>query len=322
MKFAYKLFISFVAGIAAVSTSFAQETAVLPETSSFQFLNLHSSPRTAAMGGVVTGLSADAFAQLGNVAAVPYSDSRMALQLDYNLWQPSISGTNALALGGFFKIKKQFGVTFAVQTNIGKQYSVTVDPGMTVAYHTPIDFRAGAGFSWSPIRSLSVGVGLNYALSIPGPANDIYKNTFMTFAADVQVIWHLEGILDLSVSGNNLGLPVKLTDGTAHPIPMNAKLGLGTDQSFGKHRIAAALEGGCFFAANTSIFAGVGAEYTYNNMLSVRAGYHYGDGKEGLPSFASVGLGLRFFGITIDFAYNIASGPMANTLCAGLGFRF
>lgn len=322
MKLTHKIILAATATLAFVNNASAQDAVVLPATTSMQFLNLHASPRSAAMGGVTTGLSADAFAQFGNVAAVPYSDSKLALQVDYNLWQPSSSMSNAIALGGFMKIKKQFGVTFALQTNIGKRYSVSVDPGVIVAYHTPIDLRVGAGFSWSPVRSLSVGVGLNYALSVPSPANDVYKNTFVTLAADVQVIWHFEDILNISLSGNNLGIPVSLSDGTSSPIPMNAKLGVGTEQSFGKHKIAAAVEGGLFFAASTSLFAGAGAEYTFANLLSVRAGYHFGDGNEGVPSFTSVGIGLKFIGITLDASYNIASNAMANTFCAGLGFRF
>jgi hypothetical protein len=58
-------------------------------------------------------------------------------------------------------------------------------------------------------------------------------------------------------------------------------------------------------------------------MISVKAGYKYG-GKSIIPSYASVGAGFRFAGVTLDFAYLMggASSPMKNTLSIGLGYRF
>ena len=58
-------------------------------------------------------------------------------------------------------------------------------------------------------------------------------------------------------------------------------------------------------------------------MVAVRAGYRYG-GKSVIPSFTSVGIGLKFVGITLDVAYLMAdkTSPMRNTLEFGLGYRF
>jgi hypothetical protein len=58
-------------------------------------------------------------------------------------------------------------------------------------------------------------------------------------------------------------------------------------------------------------------------MVSFRAGYRYG-GDSPIPSFASVGAGVKFSGVKLDLAYLIAGGdsPMKNTLAIGLGYSF
>ena len=62
-----------------------------------------------------------------------------------------------------------------------------------------------------------------------------------------------------------------------------------------------------------------GNDYT----VSVRAGYRYG-GDSVIPSFASVGAGVKLFGVHLDAAYLIASGdsPLKNTFCIGIGYSF
>ena len=68
----------------------------------------------------------------------------------------------------------------------------------------------------------------------------------------------------------------------------------------------------------------VGAEYEYDSMIAVRAGYHYGSRENGLPSYASVGVGVKFFGVNVDAAYLIGSptSPLRNTFTVGVGYSF
>lgn len=63
-------------------------------------------------------------------------------------------------------------------------------------------------------------------------------------------------------------------------------------------------------------------EADYKETVFFRAGYHYGDGEKALPSFASVGAGLSFFGISMDFSYLLASRNLSGTMLFGLGYRF
>lgn len=70
----------------------------------------------------------------------------------------------------------------------------------------------------------------------------------------------------------------------------------------------------------------VGAEYTYNDQFSFRAGYFYEDKTKGNRKYFTTGVGLKYNVIGINFSYLIPSGngvtrnPLSNTLRFGLTF--
>jgi len=69
-----------------------------------------------------------------------------------------------------------------------------------------------------------------------------------------------------------------------------------------------------------------GAEYTYNDQFSLRAGYFYEDKTKGNRKYFTVGAGLKYNMIGINFSYLIPSGsgvtrnPLSNTLRFGVTF--
>jgi len=67
------------------------------------------------------------------------------------------------------------------------------------------------------------------------------------------------------------------------------------------------------------------AEYWYNDLFAVRAGYHYENANKGNRKFVTLGLGLRYNVFGLDFAYLIPvaqSNPLAETLRFTLHFDF
>ncbi|MDB5230674.1 MAG: hypothetical protein JWN76_1479 [Chitinophagaceae bacterium] len=70
----------------------------------------------------------------------------------------------------------------------------------------------------------------------------------------------------------------------------------------------------------------LGAEYLYNEQFAVRVGYFYEDKTKGNRKFFTVGLGLKYNTIGINFSYLVPSGngitrnPLSNTLRFGLVF--
>lgn len=97
-----------------------------------------------------------------------------------------------------------------------------------------------------------------------------------------------------------------------------------TENRWDRHSLAAAVEGQAYFGGLPAGGCSVGAEYGFNSIAALRAGYHYGSNKNGLPSYASIGAGLSLYGITVDAAYLIAPArsAMHNTFMVGIGYRF
>ena len=69
--------------------------------------------------------------------------------------------------------------------------------------------------------------------------------------------------------------------------------------------------------------AAVGASYTYDDMISVRAGYRAG-AESVIPSFMSLGAGVEFAGVKLDLAYLLGVGDsyLGNTLAISVGYSF
>lgn len=69
----------------------------------------------------------------------------------------------------------------------------------------------------------------------------------------------------------------------------------------------------------------VGAEYTYNDKFSLRAGYHHESEMQGNRKYFTVGAGFRMNVLSIDAGYVIAttpSNPLDQTLRVSLAFDF
>ena len=68
----------------------------------------------------------------------------------------------------------------------------------------------------------------------------------------------------------------------------------------------------------------VGAEYNLMQLIQLRAGYHYGERRDYYPSYGSVGAGVRFLRLRLDFAYLIAKKQtlLHNTYSISFGLDF
>lgn len=69
----------------------------------------------------------------------------------------------------------------------------------------------------------------------------------------------------------------------------------------------------------------LGAEYTYNDKFTLRAGYHHESASQGNRKYMTVGAGFRMNVLNIDAGYVIAtspSNPLDQTLRVTLGFDF
>lgn len=265
-------------------------------------------------GANLTQTESIAYSSFSNAAAIPFSDSKFDASVGYTMWQPSAVKANIVNFGAAYNVKNKFGLALGFMYGMNQPYDITNDGGAVKGQYTPTDMRINAGLSWRFLPILSLGVNVEYA------SNTLAKDHLDgAFNADVYLMTKISG-LKATVGVANLGTGITSSNGVKFSLPAHASVGLGYEMNFAQiHDIDLALDADYFFKGGFA--ASLGAEYTFNDLASVRAGYHYG-GKAVIPSYASVGAGVKFVGIKLDVAYLIASGAMKNTLAVGLGYSF
>ncbi len=277
------------------------------------------SPRAAAMGGVRNSLSADGYANFGNVSAVPFSDERFAFDLSYGNWQPEVSNVGIGMIGAAYNLGERFGITLGIMEGMNPKYGILDEDGQPAGTYKPYDLTAGAGFAYRFAERFSAGLTVNYAMSAVAPDTKRLSSVY----ADLQVAYS-SGPFLAALSAGGIGTSVKDASGNGYNLPTNVALGGAYRQVFGKHGVEAGLDARYFLGGPSAFSCGVGVEYVYSTFVAVRAGYHHGSGENGLPSFASAGLGFRFRMFKIDASYILAgsSSPLRNTFSVGLGYSF
>ena len=289
---------SLVAALLPVAL-FAQESPALP------FLRIDRSAITSAMGG------ADALSPLCNPAAVPFRGSDVAFS--YQSWAPGgAKSTNMNLLGGI-RAGKRIGIHFLGAYQMGQEYTQYDAVGAVRAPFTPSDLLVGAGMGFAFTDFLSFGLNVKFAQSTLAP-----ETKFSAISGDAFVMFSRKG-LSATVGVASLGTPVKSGD-TSFGLPTSAKVGVGYDAKFGTSGVFVEADADIFFTGGVG--AALGAQYGWNDMVFVRAGFHLGTGQCPLPTYASVGLGGKFMGIHLDVSYILANKALGNTLCAGIGYSF
>ena len=295
-------------------------TLLLPLMASAQalpFVAADYSPAVLAKAGAdATETASTAFSAFGNVAAVPFSGCTADFAAGYTLWQPSSAKSNVIAAGGAYNLNDRMGFTLGLTYGMHPGYEMFSETGSSKGTFNPSDMQLKAGFAYRFLSFLSAGVNVGYASSTLAQGT-----SYGAFVADV-FLMSMFSDFKVALGVSDLGSSVTSVSGQKFALPSALTLGLGYDKTFAQtHRVDVSVDADYYFT--NAFAAAVGAGYTFNDMVGVKAGYRYG-GKSVVPSYASLGLCGKFFGATIDLAYILPMGesPMSNTLAVSLGYRF
>lgn len=263
--------------------------------------------KVLGMGGVAMTTLSGSHAIYGNSAVAAFS--MMPSQVSSSYYRQhgadyyAVSGygrfdlSNLVQLGWRQYIRERgnndLAVDLGYSRRIGDRWAVGV-VGRYSRLKRPADIRENA-----------LAVDLSAAYMLP-----VEIGSFSTFRAGAKVA-NLGGYF----GDTDFRLPMSLTAGAAldtfltdaHEITVGADLGY------------------CFTPrAVRSLLLSVGAEYNLMQLMQIRAGYHYGEDRTFCPSYASVGAGVRFLHLRLDFAYLIAPerSLMYNTYSISFGFDF
>lgn len=285
------------------------------QTVAFQSLAQERDPASVAKAGAVMTSSENiAFAAYNNPAAVPFSEEKFNVMAATTMSLSSSSAVKPAFTGAVAgNIKNKFGVAFAANYLAGSEYDVIDDFGNRTGKFKTSSMDLALGLGFKVAKNFSLGVNARYASETL--AADYKSNVF---ACDAYAMYKWKW-LSVVAGVSNLGTDVESVTGQKFPIPSSAKVAVGySTVSDSDHSVSAELDVDYFFSG--AFGCALGAEYSFRKMVFARGGYCYNTGV--LPSYASVGAGVRVWGISLDVACMMGNPVLKNALTVGLGYRF
>lgn len=265
---------------------------------SVPFLLYNTDVRAGAMAAVGTeGLAA------GNAL----SGKTLDVSASYSSIAPGSTGTGLIGLGGYGNIG-ELSVGLYGRYSPGRECELFNENAMSLGTFRPSDLALGASVAYVFAEKFAVGARASIISSKLSS-----KAIGSSLGIDVSAAYAANG-LAVELAVRNLGPNIKYEE-NAYKLPSLAVAGV----SYGKGGFSARAEAGCFFSG--SFLAGIGIEYTIVKIVSLRAGFHYGD-DDHVPTYASAGLGLQLKGFKLDFTYLPPLGKAGGAFMGGLGYCF
>lgn len=267
----------------------------------FPALNAGTDARNLAMGLIAPQ----------DAAGVLARGCTLDASVHYMSWAPKSVGTSVVGANAAYAIGNiALGLVFDSYSE--KPYDITNPNGIITGQFKPSESFFGVSLAYDVADMISVGAGVK---SVSLKYSNEAKGSAM--AADIFAIYHRDG-LKASVAARNFGAKVDFGVEGSEPQSLPSLVSAGAEYTlpFG---LSAAAE--FDYLLSGGVMAGLGVEYDAK-IASVRAGYHYGDSRKAIPSYASLGVGVDVFGAKLDLTYLTGSASLGGTLLVGLGYWF
>jgi len=323
------------------------------------FLMIEPGARAAGMGNAFTGLADDGTAVFYNPAGLAFQTGHEVSLMHVN-WLPQF-GTDMFFEFGSYKHHVEALGTFAVDItflNLGEQAGRDEEGNDTGSFSSWEGAISGS-FGTQLSENWAVGLKLRYirsSLSPRGAGAEKGTGVGDAFAVGISTLYRLPFLPSLSIGANlaNMGPKLAYIDAAqADPLPTNLRFGLAykvVNSKYNRLTITAdAMKllvtrykdrppektSDPFYVAIVKawykdgvsrefekIERGLGIEYTYSDLISLRAGYYYD--KEGKRKFATFGAGIQYHLYRFDFGYVSAEegSPLSNTMRFSLSIGF
>jgi len=325
------------------------------------FLLISPGARAAGMGEAFVALADDASAVFWNPAGLAFQQGREVTLMHSN-WLPQLVSDMSYEFMAYKQHVPSIGGTIGAsvtflnmgqQTHTGEQLDDSGNPIVLGTFQS-WDMAVTLSYATAVTSHLGFGVNARYIyshLSPVGAGAEQGQGTSSSFAVDLGVLYKVPFIPGFSFGANlsNLGPKMTYVDAAqADPLPTNLKVGMayrildseynrltlcldtnkllvvrdddGTDPFY--QAVFTAWSDQPFSQQMRQLISSIGAEYVYNNMIFLRAGYYYDeDGKVKYPSF---GAGLQYANFRFDFGYVAAEQghPLSDTMRFSLSAAF
>ncbi len=323
-------------------TSFAQTGKENPITTAVPFLRLASDARTAGMGDVGVATDPDSYSMFYNGGKTVFNDAKYGVGLTYTPWlsEFDIKNLYQLSLAGFYKLDEKQAVSFGVRNFSQGNFTFTNEVGQEVSTFKPNDLAIEAGYSRKLSTKSGIGLNIRYIHSklADNSVNINYKSG-NAVAADLSY-FYTKKAWNFGVAFTNLGSKLNYGGESAY-LPANLALGAAYNKNINKdNKISFAFDlnkllvptppdptnaqkvadynnkgvVGSWFSSfgdapgggseeMKELQLGVGAEYMYKEMFSLRTGYFTENKLKGNRNYFTIGAGLKYKVIGIDFSY-------------------
>ena len=246
---------------------------------------------------------------MGGVA-LPSDAGKLDVKAFYGMWAPKSAGITLFGGDAILRFGK-VGLSLEGRSFLDKPYDITSAQGQVTGSFRPVDWLAGVGVTVGIYDAFAVGVKARAVSSA------IAENARgMAFCGDV-FFSYTGDIVSASIGARNIGSKINYGGASSYSLPALAAL-QGCVKPLDGLTIGAEVD----YLFSGALMAGLGLEYTFAEIVSLRGGFHYGDDAKAIPMYASLGLGVQFAGFHLDVAFLTASKTLGNTLMLGLGYSF
>ena len=310
--------------MASVSAS-AQETGT--------FMRNPAESRTVSLAGAGV-VSLDDVSVLDNAALAPFSLNRFSAGVSCRSWMRNVSGGRMSSYSMSARYTSDNAGTFYLGVRSLKMppFEQTDDCGNVIDdSSSPLDMAFEAGYAYRFLDDFSAALTARYLRLDPG-----YGDAANAVSFDAGLAWRhmFSGVLeDLAAIAQlkNFGTSPDYGAGR-RSLPWQVNAGVSAGLLFGSHnrfRAGASLDipvapecGG--LSPDRGVSASFGAEYSFRRMVYARGGYRLGSHSSGEQCWVSVGLGFRFWHMTLDAAWILApsSSPLRNSASGTLSVWF
>lgn len=305
--------------LSALITTGAHRIAAQNESMTFSL----RSPSAAISGAAGLSLSernGSAWSALSNPSMGIMGFERMDCSAAWMLYSPSEEATSYFSVGAAYNIKEKYSVGAAVKYGLCKELTSYGSSGTPTGTFRPGQIQASINFGYRPLSILSLGLNMHFL------NEKLYESaTYNSFAADVAigvaVPFGIGNKIIATAGVYTLGTPVTSSSGKKFPLPGHLNLEAGYSKNWNQAHLLEVMAGTNWYFFGKAASVSAAATYSFRSLLILRCGYCYG-GNSNIPSYASVGLGLNFYGVSLNVSYIFASEVLSNSFGISLGYSF
>ncbi len=269
--------------------------------------------KTLGMGGVAMTSTSGSHAIYSNAATTLFSSLPSQISSSYY----GQSDFDYYSISGYYRINNKHVVQLGWRQYLRGEGNN--DKALDVGYSRRLTDR------WA------IGITARY-MSLKRPGAEAGESvTADALAVDLSTAYMLpiENIGQYSMLriGAKLGNLGGYLSDTEYSLPMDLTAGAALDTYItDAHEVTVGADVSYYFSPSQvrGFQFAVGAEYNLMQLVQLRAGYHFGERDSYYPSYTSLGAGVRFLHLRLDFAYLFAACNtlLHNTYSISFGLDF